>query len=239
MTEAEWLGCTEPHKMLEYLGGGASERKLRLFAAACCRRLWRYPLETGDEHKAWAASVRDAVGLGERHADGQATPEELDAAALCSASGIEAADAFLGCAGPAGELADVPRYAVDAVGELAFYEAAQDPSLGAAEYSRVVDAAQQAERSAQADLLRDLFGNPFRPVTLAPSWLTPDVRRLAQATYEERLLPSGELEPARLAVLADALEDAGCGSAEILGHLRAEGVHVRGCWAVDLVLGKE
>ena len=89
-----------------------------------------------------------------------------------------------------------------------------------------------------AGLLREVLGNPFRPVSLDPSWRTADVLSLAQAAYEERTLPAGTLEPARLALLADALEDADCDNEEILGHLRGEGPHVRGCYALDLVLGR-
>ena len=61
---------------------------------------------------------------------------------------------------------------------------------------------------------------------------------LARAAYDQRELPAGTLDTARLAVLADALEDAGCANADILNHCRRPGVHVRGCWAVDLLLGK-
>jgi hypothetical protein len=64
------------------------------------------------------------------------------------------------------------------------------------------------------------------------------VRKLAQAAYDDRRLPSGVLDPARLTVLADALEDAGCADAAILAHCRRPGEHVRGCWVVDLLLGK-
>jgi hypothetical protein len=89
--------------------------------------------------------------------------------------------------------------------------------------------------------LRDVFPNPFGfraavgPVVIA--WEAGTVRLLARAAYEDRRLPEGTLDPARLAVLADALEDAGCTDAELLAHLRGPGPHVRGCWAVDLVLG--
>jgi hypothetical protein len=89
----------------------------------------------------------------------------------------------------------------------------------------------------QAAAVRDLF-NPFRPVPTQPAWLTPTVTGLAAAAYEERALPSGDLDNARLAVLADALEEAGCMDEVFLGHLRSPGPHVRGCWALDLVLGK-
>ena len=62
--------------------------------------------------------------------------------------------------------------------------------------------------------------------------------RLASAAYEDRNLPEGTVDLVRLAVLADALEDAGCTDADLLGHLRGPGPHVRGCWAVDLILAK-
>jgi hypothetical protein len=95
-----------------------------------------------------------------------------------------------------------------------------------------------AERPLQAALLRDLLGNPFRPAALDPAWLTPDVVALARVAYQERILPAGTLHPTRLALLADALEDAGRDCEEILAHLRGEGPHVRGCWAVDALLGR-
>jgi hypothetical protein len=71
-------------------------------------------------------------------------------------------------------------------------------------------------------------------------WSQGLVRRLAEETYKQRQLPSGQLDHARLAVLADALEEAGCQDQDILGHLRQQGaVHVRGCHVVDWLLGKE
>ncbi len=96
-----------------------------------------------------------------------------------------------------------------------------------------------AERLALCRLLKEVFANPFRPVAVNPAWRTADVVRLAEAAYDERLLPSGELDRQRLAVLADALEEAGRDSAELMGHLRRPGVHVRGCWCVDLLLGRD
>jgi hypothetical protein len=79
-------------------------------------------------------------------------------------------------------------------------------------------------------------GGPF---TVSPGRVTPQVVTPAQAAYEERALPAGVLGPARLGVLADALEDAGSPDTDLLGHLRGPGPHARGCWAVDLLLGKE
>jgi hypothetical protein len=94
------------------------------------------------------------------------------------------------------------------------------------------------ERRLQCGFVRDIF-NPFRPVTIDPTWLTPTTVALAEAAYDNRTLPAGTLEPERLAVLADALEEVGCTNADLLNHLRQPGVHVRGCWAVGLLLGKE
>jgi hypothetical protein len=94
-----------------------------------------------------------------------------------------------------------------------------------------------AECAAQAHLLRDLF-NPFRPVLISPAWRTPQVVALARAAYDQRELLSGALDTTRLAVLADALEEAGCADTDILNHCRRPGVQVRGCWVVDLLLGK-
>jgi hypothetical protein len=100
----------------------------------------------------------------------------------------------------------------------------------------------EGEQAAQAELLRCIFGRPlFRPITVPVgllAWNDGLVISLAQAAYDERTLPEGHLDLTRLAVLADALEDAGCSAPDLLGHLRGPGPHVRGCWAVDLILGK-
>jgi hypothetical protein len=97
------------------------------------------------------------------------------------------------------------------------------------------------ERLAQAGLLRDIFGNGFGSPPLSPAvlaWHGGLAVQLATAAYEERSLPSGLLDSQRLAVLADALSDAGTTDAELLEHLRSPGSHVRGCWAVDLLLNE-
>jgi hypothetical protein len=90
----------------------------------------------------------------------------------------------------------------------------------------------KAERAAQADLIRDVFGNPFRPVHADPRWLTSTAVGLAQTIYADRAFD-------RLPILADALEEAGCDDADVLSHLRGDGPHVRGCWVVDLILGQQ
>jgi hypothetical protein len=101
-----------------------------------------------------------------------------------------------------------------------------------------IEAAAHAEEVIQSRLVRDIFGNPFRPMSLNPSWQTPNVVSLAQAAYDNRILPAGTLDPDRLGILADALEDAGCTDPVILDHLRGPGPHVRGCFVIDALLGK-
>jgi hypothetical protein len=176
MTEQEWLACADPMPMLEFLRGKASERKLRLFAVACCRQRLRPNLDDG-----WW-SVMVAEHYAERRTTKAATTHDF-------------------CPSPSLTLS--------------------------------------LTHSLVVGLLHEIIGNPFRPVNVERAWLTPTVTSLAATAYEERSLPSGELDPSHLAVLADALEDAGCQDADILGHLRSPGPHVRGCWALDAILGRQ
>jgi hypothetical protein len=99
-----------------------------------------------------------------------------------------------------------------------------------------------AEQSVQCAILRDIFGNPFRPISLGSTWLSWNnglVVRLGQHAYDERILPAGNLDNTRLLILADALEEAGCTDQQMLTHLRSGGEHYRGCWVIDLLLGKQ
>src|SRR5262249_41754072 len=98
------------------------------------------------------------------------------------------------------------------------------------------------ERQHLSHLLRCILGNPFRPVALNATWLAWSkglVHRLASTAYEERSMPDGALDMACLAVLGDALEEAGCNEEQILSHCRGPGPHARGCWVVDLLLRKK
>jgi len=90
----------------------------------------------------------------------------------------------------------------------------------------------QLDQTKHANLVREIFCNPFRPLSFNPTWQTSTVQQLADAIYQEQAFD-------RLLILADALLDAGCDSTELLNHLRQHAEHVRGCWALDLVLGKE
>jgi hypothetical protein len=223
MTESEWLACTDPQQILEFVRDRASDRKRRLFTCACCRRVWD---ALTDQRS------RSAVEAAERYADGLAGREELAAqaeAAEAPASAVASARAREAVVSP---VPHVTQAALAAAGERA--DATIWAAWATSEATRVPD----QERRHQCALLRDLV-NPFRPVTPEPAWSTPQVVALAQAAYEQRELPAGTLDTARLAVLADALEEAGCDQADLLAHLRGPGPHARGCWAVDLLLGRE
>jgi hypothetical protein len=219
MTEEEWLICPDPERMLNFLTGRTSERKLRLFAAACFRRIW---------HVLRDEESRTAVAVAESYADGQANEQELREAReghFTQYISIRCKDAV---AWPDAEGAARWSYLM-ATGQRVTF-------TGQVEYSR------PGECLAQARLLRDLFGNPFHPIAANAAWLTWHdglIPKLAAAIYETRRLPEGTLDNVRLAILADALEDAGCTDADILNHCRSDGDHVRGCWVVDLILGKE
>jgi hypothetical protein len=209
MTEEQWLETNTARVMVEYLTGQASERKLRLFACAACRRIWRV-MQYEASHK--------AVEVSERFADGQAKRHEL-----------------LRVVGAAEILADTAER-----DNLRGWHAARTAARAAAEDARTA-ALRAAEVAADAELLREHFGNPFRPFTLSRdvlSWQDKTIVRLAQAAYDDRSLPSGTLDNTRLAILADALDEAGCADEQILTHLRGGGAHYRGCFVVDALLSK-
>jgi hypothetical protein len=237
MNQKQWVNCTDPEKLLKFLRGKASDRKLRLLACACVRRVWeiltpksRAALEASERYadkaagrRELTAARRDAIVEADRMAaaadatmnpnEGQWDPEE---AAAAQANAAEATRLCL-----------VPVADTDLVGQVTrsmFYALVQWHDSPGGDPDQ-----------AHCDLLREVFGNPFRiPVIERPwlKWNDGTVPRLAQAVYDERnfdLLP----------VLADALEDAGCAEAAILDHLRDLRPHVRGCWMVDLLLNKK
>jgi hypothetical protein len=214
MTEAEWLACVGPGPMLSALRSKVSDRKLRLFACACCRRVWHL---LTDERSRWA------VELAESRAEGKVGFVGRLRRGLAWGRALAVVQ----------EEQDKP----EARAALLALESWDDP------IERVADAVRaaairlpDAERTSQAHLLRCIVADPFRPVpSIAGSWLAWNggaVYKLAEAIYEERAFD-------RLPILADALEDAGCTDAAILDHCRGPGPHVRGCWVVDLLLGKQ
>jgi hypothetical protein len=226
MTEDEWLAATNQILMGQFLQGRASDRKGELFAVACCRRIWSCLTE----------EYRNAVELVEKRADGPLSQEEL---AKLIPLALPPYD-ILAKQTSIRDRNEIVRRAVQStIGE----NPARSPDNAmnrAGNVGFLSDWASETHRSdIQCIWLRDLIGNPFRPIVLAPSWLTTNVRALAQTIYDERDLPSGLFDNHRLAVLADALEEAGCDNADILKHLRGGGEHVRGCWAIDGILSRD
>jgi hypothetical protein len=229
VNESDWNNCTDPGPMLELLRGGASDRKLRLFACACVRRVWPV-LPPGPTH--------EAVRHSEDYADRKATARDLGRIrkpgripVLHPSNGVALSLAPL--LRPDVSCQDASVIA-EAVTRFVGWECRGGRPVEYVIHQEVV----QAEGRAQATLLSDIIGSPFRPVALDPTSQTHEVLVLAHAIYEERTLPSGHLDAARLAVLADVVEEAGATDAQLLSHLRSPGPHVRGCFAVDAVLGR-
>jgi hypothetical protein len=249
MTESEWLACTDPKVMLEFLGSKASERTLRLFCCVSLRHIWSH-LE--DERS------RKVIDVVERYAEDEATLDDLASTrwaaqeasrAMRHANGAVAA--YKACANLSSAALQACRHVVRAAADAAYHQfrlavehfpPAYDDTYDK-EGAKIAAQAEVVERRFQSDLLREVFSNPFRrPPTLPPTvlvWNDAIVRRIAEGIYQERRMPEGTFDSGRLAVLHDALLDAGCNNEELLTHLLSEGPHVRGCWAIDLILGKE
>jgi hypothetical protein len=235
------MACADREPMLELLRDRVSDRKLRLFACACFRRVFGL---LPDE------ASRAAVEVAERFAEGLAGEEELAAARVAAWESVPQAaaeDAWEAARSSASAAAFAAAWSTDQdVGPMdvvpPMFFRGMKGDAGGADVS-AWDAAWFAERKAQTALLRDLFGNPFRPApAMDPAvlaWEGGAMVNLARLAYDERVLPEGTLDPTRLGVLADALEDASCTDADILGHLRGPGLHARGCWVLDALLGRE
>lgn len=247
MTEAEWNACTDPQKMLEFLQGKASDRELRLFACACCRRIWH--LLTDDRsRKAVEVAERFADGgtAGELGVSGEAAEQAAEEQTWEPAQDDDAQDAKANGAMAARNAA--AQQPMEAAWVMTFgparceratavfatcWSAALAATLTRDTTAVPYDLYFATEQAEQSRFLHDIFGLlPFCPVTLDHAWLTGTVTSLAQAIYEERAFD-------RMPILADALEDAGCNQQDVLSHLRGGGEHCRGCWAVDFVLRKE
>jgi hypothetical protein len=239
MTEAEWLASENPDLMLRHVGkwsrfrgllaraGSASarsrQRKLRLFACACCREAWDSLGDLGQQ----------AVEVSGRFADALATREEL----IAASSAAMAAAYYL----PSWRAWTPVFVALDPTGfpedDQLFGAASAASNVATAGTLSAVIAAFQGTNCEPAricDLMRDVVGNPYRPSGRNGAWLAWNggtIPKLAAAIYKDRAFE-------RLPVLADALEDAGCTDSAILTHCRGPGPHARGCWVVDLLLGK-
>jgi hypothetical protein len=233
MTEAEWLAGASPEAMWKHVHAEASGRKLHLLRAAICHGIWHL----------LSVSGRVAAEAAERYADGRIPGPELAA----SYARVEQEYLAFLREHPEGQWGESEHEAAEPLllSRTVFNSASsslEEVVCQAAPAARL--AAPEGPGTAwHGPLLTCLFGNPFRPApAIDPAllaWNAGTVRALAEVAYEERRLPEGTLDPARLALLADALEDAGCGEAELLAHFRSPWPHVRGCWALDLILGRE
>jgi hypothetical protein len=230
MTEAEWMACTDPAPMLHFLQGKVSERKFRLIALGCCRQLW----EPADRLTSAALAIVDQLA---------------EAGALQTTMGsvrVPAGEAVLNCGASepleslsakdeGGGPEQVPRSALppllaSILADLACLRT--NPALLARLLVFLTKAGLPPVR--QTALIRDIVRGPLHPILFRASWRTWSggvCLEIARRIYKERAFD-------HLPILADALEEAGCTDADILGHCRAGGEHVRGCWVVDLVLGK-
>jgi hypothetical protein len=214
MTEAEWLACDQPQKMLDELRGRVSRRKERLCAAAWTRAFLKHAAAGSTPrivaYQGWLADPRWSLltDAAEQFADGAIDRRALRAFRLESGGPY---NLYLAASRVSHfSLDEVYRSLRWAQGE---FRAPSDREI--------------------CDLIRDII-NPTPPSPPAPSWLTwhdATVRRIAQGVYHDRAFE-------RLPILADALIDAGCDNEDILVHCRSEGPHVRGCWVIDLLLGK-
>jgi hypothetical protein len=251
MTEAEWIARATPDGMFAVLHQAerVGDRKLRLYAIACARRCLSSLVQ--QDH----ATASAALKVAERFADGDAEVSALWAVGR-SISDIESkwneqaegdiesvstADIFFHAARCVGQavsadvydmpysyrISQVEGHALNSAGFAEARSRAGEES-GAQCWRRAAD----GERKAFADLIRDIFGNPFRPVTFDPAWRTSTAVATARSMYDSR-------DFSRMPLLADALQDAGCEQPDILEHCRCATQHVRGCWVVDLVLGRE
>ena len=220
MTEAEWLACSDLPPMLNHVQQEASDRKLRLLAIACHRRFEPLLIRSSAEEQLF---LRKPLSVSERYADGDADLQELTEAF------DDLARRFGTYEGPhmwrdivsdrkhmlAGLIIELWRN-----WELVNHFMTPENPLNETE-----------ERLHQLQLVHDIFGNPFRPVALSPEWRTDTALALSRTMYDQR-------DFSAMPILADALQDAGCDNDDILNHCRGPGPHVRGCWVVDLVLGK-
>ncbi|VTR97037.1 Uncharacterized protein (Fragment) OS=uncultured bacterium PE=4 SV=1 [Gemmata massiliana] len=243
MTEAEWLVCEDSRRMLTVLTSGpVSPRKLRLFAVSSCRRVMHTSRNP-------PTVIEARLSVAERYADGLASEAELEQVRVTqelmpgnSVDGFGTEPAAADAIGAvAGTLAWCSAAGViDSFGASLLLGARRTGFFGRmwGMFNRPPEPKPtewlkyQSHEAGQCDLIRDIFGNPFRPVTFSPSWRSSTAAALAAQMYEAR-------DFSAMPILADALEDAGCDSADVLDHCRGPEPHVRGCWVMDLVLGKE
>ncbi len=214
MTEAEWLAGDDLNQLLRWVGRPATERKARLFAYGCCRAVWELLVDKRS---------RLAIQKLERAADdGLNSKIQRDAYNIAHAAYRE--------------LRSDTRHPLRAACWSVVAAALRGGSERDGNIATAMSALPGWEGpdvvAFECNLLRCIFGNPFRPVAFDPRWRSETAVALAAGIYDGRHFD-------RLPILADALEDAGCEHPDMLNHLRGPGPHARGCWPLDLVLGRE
>lgn len=226
MAESEWNDCSDVTAMLEFLRfkGVASDRKLRLFAVACCRHALRQvQVDRNYSH---------AVDVAERFADGAATAAELSAPFPgCQNTSRAQRTASIACLN-ATEIGDSTLMADCTAGNAA-WAIKENAANAITTHNDLLNVAYAAEQRAQASILRDIFGPAAfrRQVRIEHS---DNLFALAKFIYDERAFTAE-----RMTTLAEALRNAGHGNGEAALHcLQADCAHFRGCWVVDQILGK-
>jgi hypothetical protein len=233
MTEAEWLNCEVPSLMMKHLyqsrlglrswfshpAHRTLRRKWRLFLAACCQRAYTL---IGSSKSPAQRLIEFAEHFTECDPPQEARERVLRWFENSNAS-MQHRRLLRGLTSPLAHAAAELR---NIAGDHAHIT-----TVPITEKELAKRQALAAEDRAQCEVIRDIFGNPFRPVSIEPSWLTSTVLALATSIYDSR-----DFSP--MPILADALQDAGCDNEDILTHCRQPGEHVRGCWVVDLILGK-
>lgn len=213
MTETEWLACNDPRPMIGFLRARLSDRKGRLYAVASCRLAADlFSSEAGDS----------ALNVAERFADGTASDDERSGAWACIDEERSLSDRPRDESWWADSAAETALMGMYPLGS--WYKAA-------ATVCREVLYAVPESLTDQLALFRCIVGNPFQPVVLDSPWKSSTVMGLARQIYDTK-----DFTPTP--ILADALQDAGCDNGHILNHLRGPGPHVRGCFVIDLILGK-
>jgi hypothetical protein len=262
VTEEEWLNGCDYRRMYRLAKPSASVRRVRLFMAACCQLdvitytrlqcstaiqiaercaddieserllcdLWNRYVTLSPNREGFETEIGKLVDWISRVVRRLPTPPDLDedetysdvTAAVTHAAYLslreEPKGVFVGGSGDAAE------YCARAMERAEL--------LRLARRAGSTESVETRARRPIANILRDIFGNPFRPVAFDPRWRTSDVVGLARAIYDDKAFE-------RMPIMADALMDAGCEDEQVISHCRSDGPHVRGCWVVDLILGKE
>lgn len=248
-SEPQWLVCDQPEEFAHFAqrAGGLDAQRFRWLAAEWCGRI-RHVFEPDDlpwfdAFARWVAEGGPHPAEVCRHQEFYPLdyPREVTRWARWSAEAIRRDDPLVAAAFAGVSASEDYPFVPLPEPDFAHAHRGRAAAKRAAEKARE-DAHREAWRAAKTahearvrrefcDQFRDVAGNPFRPVQFDPAWRTEAVVALARGVHEDRA-------PDRLPVLADALEDAGCADPAILAHCRSAGPHVRGCWVVDLVLGK-